>query len=147
MGTTFLGDIQSGAIYGAAISHASAATDGAAATIGAIGALNWRAPQDIVIVDAWWEPTGADQNAADAASYRVKSLIDAGAAGLGTRVLGSRQDLASIGSNTQVAFTLISAPTVAKGNVVAAVYSATTGGTHAGTVVRAGNFRFTYRPI
>jgi len=147
MGTTFLGDIPSGAIAGVNLTHASAATDAAAATVGNIGTQIWRAPQDVTIVSAWHEPTGADQNAAHAASYRTYSLICGSTDGLGTRVLASANPTASAGSNTTRALTMASAPTVARGQSVAGVYSATVGGTHAGTVVRAGHFSFSYRPI
>ena len=147
MGTTFLGDIPSGALMGANITHASAATDAASATFAAIGSNVSRAPQDITIVSAWHEPTGANQDAADAASYRTYALIDGSTDGLGTRVLASASLIASQASNTTRALTNISAPTVARGNVIYARYGATVGGTHAGTVVRAGHFSYTYRPI
>lgn len=147
MGTTFLGDIPSGALAGPNITHASAATDAASATFAAIGANVWRAPQDITIVSAWHEPTGADQDAANAASYRTYSLVDGSTDGLGTRVLASANLTASQASNTTRALTNIAAPTVARGQVVYARYGATIGGTHAGTVVRAGMFSFSWRPI
>lgn len=147
MGSTFLGDIQSGALAGVNITHASAATDAASATFAAIGPNNWRAPQDIVIVSAWHEPTGANQDAADAASYRQFALMDGSTDGLGTRILASANLTASQASNTTRALTNITAPTVARGNAVYARYGATVGGTHAGTVVRAGTFSFSYRPI
>lgn len=147
MGSTFLGDVLSGALHAPTISHASAATDAASATFGAIGPGVFRAPQNIVIVSAWHEPTGANQDAADAASYRAFALVDGSVDGLGTRVLASANLTASQASNTTRALTTISAPTVARGNVVYARYGATVGGTHAGTVVRAGHFSFSYRPI
>lgn len=147
MGTTFLGDIPSGALPGPNITHASAATDAASATFAAIGANVHRAAQALTIVSAWHEPTGADQDAADAASYRAFALIDGSTNGLGTRVLASANLTASQASNTTRALTLIAAPTVARGNVIYARYGATVGGTHAGTVVRAGHFSFSYRPI
>lgn len=147
MGSTFLGDIPSGAIAGPTISHASAATDAASATFAAIGALVWRAPQNINIVSAWHEPNGANQDAADAASYRAFAVIDGSTDGLGTRILASANLTASQASNTTRALTNIASPSVARGNVVYARYGATVGGTHAGTVVRAGTFGFSYRPI
>lgn len=147
MGSTFLGDIPSGALPGIAISHASAATDAASATFGAIGALVQRAAQNLTIVSAWHEPNGADQPAADAASYRAFALIDGSTDGLGTRILASANLTASQASNTTRALTLISNPSVARGNVIYARYGATVGGTHAGTVVRAGTFGWSYRPI
>lgn len=146
MGSTYLGDIPSGALAGVNITHASAATNAASATFGAIGNV-WRAPQDVVIVSAWHEPTGADQDAADAASYRQFALMDGSVNGLGTRVLSSANPTASQASNTTRALSNITAPTVARGNVVYGQYGATVGGTHAGTVVRAGQFGFSYRPI
>lgn len=140
-----------GAIVSAApgpnITHASAATNAASATFAAIGANNWRAPQDLTIISAWHEPTGADQDAADAASYRAYSLMDGSTNGLGTRVLASANFTASQASNLTRALTLIASPTVARGNAIYAQYGATVGGTHAGTVVRAGTFSFSYRPL
>lgn len=147
MGSTFLGDIPSGALAGVNITHASAATDAASATFAAIGQNIWRAPQNITIVSAWHNPTGADQDAAHAASYRTWSLMDGSTDGLGTRVLASANLTASQASNTTRALTNITAPTVARGNVVYAQYGATVGGTHAGTVVRAGHTGFSYMPV
>jgi len=147
MGTTALGDLPSGAIHAPNITHASAATDAASATFAAIGANVWRAPQAITIVNAYHEPTGADQPAQDATAYRLYSLIDGSTDGLGTRVLASGSYTASQGSNTRKELTLIASPTVAAGNVVYARYGATVGATHAGTVVRAGHFSHNYRPI
>jgi hypothetical protein len=147
MGTTALGDIPSGALAGVNISHASAATDAAAASFSNIGAQVWRAPQDIVIVSAWHEPTGADQPAADAASYRPFTLRAGSSDGTGTRILASANLTASQASNTTRALTMASRPTVARGQVVYGAYGATVGGTHAGTIVRAGHFSFSYRPI
>ncbi len=146
MGSTALGDVPSGALLGASLSHASAATDAASALVANIGQSVWRAPQNIIIVDAWWEPTGANQDAQSTASYRVFSLMDGSTDGLGTRTLASSSASASVASNTTKDLTLIASPTVSKGFVVHAQYGATVGGTHAGTVVRAGHFMFTYRP-
>lgn len=129
------------------ITHASAATDAASATFGAIGSVVQRAPQNLQIISAWHEPTGADQPAADAASYRQFALIDGSTNGLGTRVLASANLTASQGSNTTRALTLIVNPTVARGNVIYAQYGATVGGTHAGTVVRAGHFAYSWKPL
>lgn len=147
MGSTYLGDIPSGALAGANLTHASAATDAASAAVGNIGAQNWRAPQNIVIVSAWHEPTGADQPAADAASYRRFDLLCGSTDGLGTRVLASANLTASQASNTTRALTMASNPTVSRGQTVYGKYGATVGGTHAGTVIRAGQFSFSYRPI
>jgi hypothetical protein len=147
MGTTALGDLPSGALASPNITHASAATDAASATFAAIGANVWRAPQAITIVSAFHEPTGANQDAAHAASYRIFSLIDGSTDGLGTRVLASAILTASQASNTRRSLTTIDVPTVAAGNVVYANYGATVGGTHAGTVVRAGHFSFGWRPV
>ena len=147
MGTTFLGDIQSGAVMGDEVSHASAASDGANAAIRAIGANNWRAPQNITIVSAWWEATGADSAAANASSYRTLQIINAGSSGTGTTALASLNLTASLGSNTQRAMTMAPTPSASTGEVIAASHL-TVGGAHsAGTVLVAGNFRFAYRPI
>lgn len=130
------------------LTHASAATDAAAASAGNIGTQIWRAPDDIVIVSAWHEPTGADQPAADAASYRTFSLRVGGADGTGTRILASSNLTASAGSNTTRALGLVTANlSVNRGEGVYGAYSATAGGTHAGTVVRAGHFSWSWRPL
>src|SRR5687768_551474 len=116
-----LGHTPGGALPGPNITHASAATDAASATFAAIGANVWRAPQDITIVSAWHEPTGANQDAAHAASYRQFSLMAGSTDGLGTRVLASANLTASQASNTTRALTLATSstdhqmPTVARG--------------------------------
>lgn len=141
-------DIWRGAVAGPNLTHASAATNANAASVGNIGTQVWRAPQDIVIVSAWHEPTGADQDAADAASYRRWSLCCGSTDGTGTRVLASANLTASCASNTTRAIPLAETyPAVPRGQVVYGAYGATVGGTHAGTVVRAGGFSFTYRPL
>lgn len=134
-------------LAGVNLTHASAATDGAAASVGNIGAMAWRAPQDLRIAAAWHEPTGADQPAADAASYRQFSLRTGGADGTGTRILASANLTASQGSNTTRALTTVANQMVPQGHIVYGAYGATVGGTHAGTVVRAGTFSFTWQPI
>jgi hypothetical protein len=147
MGSTFLGDIPSGAMAGDVISHASVASNGAGAAVRAIGVGNWRAPQNVTIVDAYWEPTGADSAAANTASYRRLTIIDAGSAGAGTTVLGTLNLTASVASNTLRAITMVATNSVSKGNVVAFSH-ATVGGAHSdGTVLVAGQVHFTYRPI
>ncbi len=148
-----LGDIPSGSLAGAVISHASVASDGANATYGgAAVATKWRAPQACTIVGAYWEPHGANSAAANASSYRDLKLINGGADATGTTVLASLSLTASLASNTQRAFTLVSnsslsTPVLAAGDVVYASQN-TVGGAHsAGTVLVAGQFRFNYRPI
>lgn len=136
-----------GQIHSPNITHASAATDAASATFAGIGSNIWRAPDDITIVSAWHEPTGANQDAANAASYRNFALVCGSTDGTGTRVLASANLTASQASNTTRALTLATDPTVARGQSVYAQYGATVGGTHAGTVVRAGHFSFSYRPL
>jgi hypothetical protein len=134
-------------LVGANLTHASAATDAAAASVGNIGTQVWRAPQNLTIVSAFWEPTGADQPAADAASYRTQSLRAGGADGTGTRVLASGTTLVSQASNTRRTLTVVDGNVVNAGEVVYGVNSATAGGTHAGTVVRAGHFSFNWKPL
>jgi hypothetical protein len=73
--------------------------------------------------------------------------MDGSTDGLGTRVLASLNAVASQASNTRRTLTTIDLPTVAAGNVIYAQYGATVGGTHAGTVVRAGHFSFGWRPV
>lgn len=147
MGSTALGDIPSGAIMGQTISHASVASNGAGAALLAIGAGNWRAPQNITIVSAEWEPTGADSAVTNTSSYRQLSLVNAGNTGTGTTVLASVALTATTASNSTRALTLASTPTVSQGQVVAASHATVGGNETNGTVLVAGQFRFTYRPI
>lgn len=149
------GDIVGGALQGGVISHASLASDGAAATYGGAGAATqWRAPCNLTITGAWWVPTGADQSASQSASYRQLSLIAGGSAAAGTTVIASLAMSASLASNASRDMTLvgnatasISTPTISKGDVIYAS-QATAGGDHSnGTVLRAGHFGFSYRPI
>ena len=148
MGSTFLGDILNGASAEGVISHASIASDGAAASYGGAGtAEKFRAPQNIRIVDAWWEAHGADQTASKTDSYRLMKLVNGGAIGTGTTVLGSVAMSASLASDTQRALTLATTPTVSKGYVVMAAQISIGGNNSNGTVVQAGQFRFAYRPI
>jgi hypothetical protein len=143
-----IGDIPGGAVAQVVISHASAASDGAGAALqGAGGAAKWRAPQACRIVGAWWEPHGADSDAANTLSYRNLTLVDGGAAAAGIATLASLALTASLGSNVQRALSLVASPTVDAGDVVYASHL-TVGGNHsAGTVLVAGQFRFNYRPI
>lgn len=134
-------------LNGTNLTHASAATDGGAASVGNIGTQVWRAPQKLSIVEAWWEPTGADQPAADAASFRTQSLRAGGADGTATRILASTTTTVSQASNTRRAMTVAAGNVVNAGETVYGAYSATSGGTHAGTVVRAGTFSFTWQPV
>lgn len=137
-----------GAIAATNLTHASVASNGAGAVIGNLGAQNFRAPQDLTIVSAWWEPTGADSSCSQAASYRRLTLINAGSNGAtGNTALGSLNNNTSQASNTTKGFTLGANPTVAAGNVIA-VSHATVGGADAnGTVLVAGQVGFTYRPL
>lgn len=147
MGTTFLGDAQSGSLHGGIISHASVASNGAGAVIANIGVNNWRAPQACTIVEAWWEPTGADSAVTNTTSYRLLTLVNAGSAGTGTTVLASLNNTTSQASNTLKTMTVASAATLAQGAVVAASHATVGGNETNGTVLVAGQFRFTYRPI
>jgi hypothetical protein len=147
MGSTKLGDIPSGAIAGQTISHASVASNGANAAILAIGVGNWRAPQNVTIVSAHWEPTGADSAVTNTTSYRTLTLINGGSAGTGTAVLASVALTATTASNTLRALTLASVPTVAEGSVVAFSHATVGGAETNGTVLVAGQARFSYRPI
>jgi|SRR3972149_416492 len=143
-----IGDIPGGSLQGGVVSHASLASDGAAATYGGAAIANkWRAPQACTIVGAYWEPHGADNDAANASSYRRLTVINGGAAAAGTTVLASLNLTASLASNTQRAMTLATNPTLSAGECIYASQT-TIGGNHsAGTVTRAGTFRWDYRPI
>ena len=146
MGSTAYGDLPSGAIRGAAVSHASVASDGAAASYNNIGANTWRAPQNGRVDSIWWEPTGADNAGASAASYRTLTIRNGSSDGTGTAVLGSLVLSASLASNTTRAFTLATTPTFSAGQVIYAAQAATgTDATH--TVLRAGLFHVNWRPI
>lgn len=146
MGTTAYGDLPSGALVGAQISHASVASDGAAASYNNIGANTWRAPQNGRVESIWWEPTGADNSAASAVSFRTLTIRNGSSDGTGTAVLGSLVLSASLASNTTRAFTLAATPTFSAGQVVYAAQAATgTNATH--TVLVAGRFHVNWRPI
>lgn len=147
MGTTALGEAYSGSLRGAVISHASVASNGANAALNAIGANNWRAPQAITIVEAWWEPTGADSAVTNTSSYRRLTVINAGSAGTGTTVLGTLNNNTSQASNTLKTVTMVSTNSVAQGEVVAVSHATVGGAETNGTVLVAGNFHLTYRPI
>ena len=148
MGTTFAGDIPSGAFGVGVISQASLASNGASATYGgAAAAEKWRAPQNITIVDAWWEPHGADNAATSLTSYRLMKLVQGSTDATGTVVLGSVALSATLASDTQRAMTLGTTPTVSKGYVVMAAQISVGGNHSVGTVTQAGQVRFTYRPI
>ena len=148
MGSTAYGDLTSGAVGTIVISHASVASDGAAAKVLEIGALVNRAPQNMRLVSAWWEPTGADSSAASAVSYRTLNIVNGGADGTGTTVIASVNLTASQASNTQKALTLVATPSLSTGEVIFASYSATAGAADAThTKLFAGNFRVAWRPI
>jgi hypothetical protein len=147
LGSTMLGDIASGSLRGIAISHASVASNGANAAISNIGANNFRAPQAITIVEAWWEPTGADSAVTNTSSYRRLTVINAGADGTGTTVLGTLNNNTSQASNTLKAVTMVAGNSVAQGAVVAVSHATVGGAETNGTVLVAGNFHFTYRPV
>lgn len=146
MGSTAYGDLPSGAITGAQISHASVASDGAAASYNNIGANIWRAPQNGRIDSIWWEATGADTGGASTASYRTLTIRNGSSDGTGTAVLGSLVLSATLASNTTRALTLAAAPTFSAGQSIYAAQAATgTDATH--TVLRAGRFTVNWRPI
>ena len=148
MGTTFAGDIASGAFGVGVISHAALASDGAAATYGGAGAAEkWRAPQNVIIVNAWWEPSGANNAATSLTSYRLMKLVNGSTDATGTVVLGSVALSATLASNIQRAMTLASNPTVSQGYVVMAAQVSVGGNHSVGTVTQEGQVRFTYRPI
>lgn len=130
------------------ITHASVASNGASASLGgtASNAAFWRAPQNLQVVDAWWEPIGASNTAASTASYRQVGLIDQGPAGAGTAALGSLNLTASLASFATRALSLVATPTMSKGDVLCASQSASgTDATH--TVLQAGQFTLLYKPI
>lgn len=147
MGTTALGEAYSGSLRGSVISHASVASNGANAAIRAIGADNWRAPQACTIVEAWWEPTGADSAVTNTSSYRTLTIINAGSSGTGTTVLASVANNTSQASNTLKAMTVVANNSVSQGQVVAFSHATVGGAETNGTVLVAGNGHFTYRPI
>lgn len=146
MGSTAYGDLPSGALVGAQISHASVASDGAAASFNNIGASIWRAPQNGRIDSVWWEPTGADSSAASAVSFRTLTIRNGASDGTGTAILASLVLSASLASNTTRAFTLATTPTFSAGQPIYAAHAATgTNATH--TVLVAGKFHVNWRPV
>lgn len=144
----FPGILSGGELFAATITHASVASNGAAAVIGgtASNAGFWRAPQNIQILDAWWEPIGANNAAASTASYRQISIIDEGPNGAGVTALASLNLTASLASMTTRSLTLAATPTVSKGDVICASQSAS-GTDAAATVLQAGQFTIAYTPI
>ena len=119
-----LGDIVSGEIHGGGISHASVASNGAAATYGGAGtALKWRAPANCKIVGAAWTPDGADNATTITASYRLLTLVNGGQAAAGTTVLASMNLTASLASNASRNLTLASVATLSKGDIIYASQS------------------------
>ena len=147
MGSTMLGDLASGSLRGMVISHASVASNGANAVISNIGALNFRAPQAITIVEAWWEPTGADSAVTNTSSFRRLTIVNGGASGLGTTVLGTLDNTTSQASNTLKSVTMVAGNSVAQGHNVCFSHATVGGAETNGTVLVAGNVHFTYRPI
>ena len=146
MGSTAYGDLISGALVGAQVSHASVASDGAAASYNNIGANIWRAPQNGRIDSIWWEATGGDTGGASAVSFRTLTIRNGSSDGTGTAVLGSLVLSATLASNTTRAFTLATTPTFSAGQAIYAAQAATgTNATH--TVLVAGRFTVNWRPI
>ncbi len=138
MGNTRLADIPGAEFMGGQMDNASVASNGAGAVVGYV----FTAPADINVVNAWWTPTGGDQ-LGNATSYRVVNILNAGAAGAGTVVLGSIGMVASHASNTPVAFT--GSGSVASAGQVGLSH-ATVGGDHsAGTKLFAGRTTITYQ--
>lgn len=141
------GDIPSGSLHLGSATHASVASNGAAATYGNAGANKLRAPCACEIVGAYWEAIGADNDATNTASYRQLSVVNGGQAAAGTTVLASLAMTASLASNTPRAMTLASNPTAAQNDIIF-LSQATVGGDHSnGTVLRAGQVHVQYRPI
>jgi hypothetical protein len=131
------GDIV-GARFAAAINltHASVASDGAGADVGRVGPFGHpgRATQ------FFWTPTGADNAASMTASYRRLTLVNVGADGAGTTILGSLNLTASKASLAPIPFVMASNGSFASGDALV-VKHATVGGNHAnGTVLVAGQF-------
>ena len=146
MGSTAYGDLPSGALVGAQISHASVASNGAAASYYNIGANGWRAPQNGRLDSVWWEPTDADSAPASAVSFRTLTIRNGSSDGTGTAILASLVLSASLASNTTRAFTLATTPTFSAGQVIYLAQAATgTDATH--TVLRAARLQANWRPI
>lgn len=141
------GDIPSGSLYLGAISHASVASNGAAATYGGVATNMLRVPCACRITGVQWSAVGADQDATQTASYRLLTLINGGAGGAGTTVLASLNLTASLASNNAREMTVGSAATLSRGETIY-LSQGTVGGDHSnGTVLRAGNAIISYRPI
>jgi len=120
------------------LDNASVASNGAGAVVGYV----FVAPADINVVNAWWTPTGGDQGT-NTASYRRLTLVNAGAAGAGTTVIGSINLSVSKASNTPEAF--VGSGSVASGHQVG-FSQATIGGDHSdGTVLEAGRVSVTFQ--
>jgi|10_taG_2_1085330.scaffolds.fasta_scaffold00180_18 hypothetical protein len=138
MGNTRLADIPGNEFVGGQLDNASVASNGAGALVGYV----FVAPADINIVNAWWTPTGADTTA-NTGSYRTLKLVNAGADGAGTTVIGSIVSTVTRASNVPVAFS--GSGSVASGSAVGLSHS-TVGGNHSdGTVLIAGRVSVTYQ--
>lgn len=147
MGATFQSDIPDNRYHLPLVAtHASAASDGANARIGQFGPFG----RNIRVRNAWWSPTGADNDATITASYRRMSLYNGAALGTATATanrLASLNLTASQASLGALAMTVDSTVTVASGAILYASQE-TVGAAHAnGTVLRAGQFSLSYEEI
>lgn len=145
------GDIPSGTLRGEVITAAAIASNGASAAYGiGTNAQRFRAPQDLIVLGAYFEAVGASQAATISNSFRRYTVYNGASGGGGTVVLGSLNLSATLASNTVRDFTMqtaTSAVTVAAGEIVA-VSQITVGGDHSnGTVVVAAALGINYRPL
>lgn len=123
--------------------HASVASNGANAKIAQIGPF----PHNIRIRTAQWTPTGADNAATEAASYRRLTLCNGGTTGTSTSIIASLNMTASAASLAPVSMTVDTTNTLAAGQVLVASQE-TVGAAHAtGTVLAAGQFALGYEVI
>ena len=146
MASTALGDIPGARFHAPVVgTHASVASNGAAARLGQIGPF----AHNIRMRNIWHSPTGADQGA-NTASYRRLSVYNGGTAGTVTATasriasLNYSASLASLGAR---ALTVDTTVTLASGEI-AYFSQETVGGDDAtGTVLRAGQFSVAYEVI
>ncbi len=147
-----IGDIPEGTWVAGNLTHAALASGGGSAVYGVGNVVQQiRAPQDMFVIGADYEPYGADEVALVTDSYRRYKIINGGTAGAGTDVLGSLNLSATLASNATRAFSMqtggTSAQTVSEGEIIYA-NQVTIGGDHSvGTVNKAARVWVHWRPI
>lgn len=147
MASTKLGDIPGARFFFPEVAHhGSFASDRGNSVLGQIGPLL----HNIRVQSVWWIPAAADNDAANANSYRRLSLYNGGTAGTVTATasrIASANLTASVASRGAQALTVTTSVTAASGAILY-FSQETVGGAHStGTVLRAGQFAVAYEVI